>query len=234
MMGGQQLLPGNSTSLERTAAQALAQIKRVPIPLRQLCNPDTCPVDLLPYLAWAFSVDRWDSKWTEAAKRTAIRSSHYIHSRKGTIGALRRVVEPLGYLIEVLEWWQTTPEGVPGTFALKVGVLETGITEEMYQELTWLIDDARPVTRHLTGLAISLETTGGINIFASTYDGDEIDVYPPVLRDIVATGVIRAPGREHTIDTLDIYPPVPGVINLTCYIGAAGREHSIDTLDIYP
>lgn len=233
-MGVQQLLPGNATPLERQAAQALAQIQRVPIPLRQLCNPNTCPVDLLPYLAWAFSVDRWDSKWTEAAKRAAIRSSHYVHSRKGTIGALRRVVEPLGYLIEVLEWWQTTPNGVPGTFAIKVGVLETGITEEMYQELTWLIDDARPVTRHLTGLAISLETTVGVNIFACTYDGDEIDVYPPVLRDIVTTGVIGIPGREHTIDTLDIYPPAPGVINLTCYIGAAGREHSIDTLDIYP
>ncbi|WLG55489.1 phage tail protein I [Pseudomonas extremorientalis] len=233
-MAGQHLLPANSTPLERQAAQALAQIQRVPVPLRQLCNPNTCPVDLLPYLAWAFSVDRWDSKWTETAKRAAIRSSHYVHSRKGTIGALRRVVEPLGYLIEVLEWWQTTPNGVPGTFAIKVGVLETGITEEMYQELTWLIDDARPVTRHLTGLAISLETTGRINIFASTYDGDEIDVYPPVLRDIVTTGLIGAPGREHTIDTLDIYPPVPGVINLKCYIGAAGREHSIDTLDIYP
>ena len=204
-MTAQQLLPGNSTPLERQAAQALAQIQRVPIPLRQLCNPDTCPVNLLPYLAWAFSVDRWDSKWTEAAKRAAIRSSHYIHSRKGTIGALRRVVEPLGYLIEVLEWWQTTPLGVPGTFAIKVGVLDTGITEEMYQELTWLIDDARPVTRHLTGLAISLETQGVLNICVALYEGDEIDVYPPVLRDIEITGTIGIVGREYSIDTLDIY-----------------------------
>lgn len=204
-MTAQQLLPGTSTPLERQAAQALAQIQRVPIPLRQLCNPDTCPVDLLPYLAWAFSVDRWDSKWTEAAKRAAIRSSHYIHSRKGTIGALRRVVEPLGYLIEVLEWWQTTPQGVPGTFAIKVGVLDTGITEEMYQELTWLIDDARPVTRHLTGLAISLETQGVLNICVALYEGDEIDVYPPVMRDIEVTGIIGIVGREHSIDTLDVY-----------------------------
>lgn len=205
-MSAQQLLPGNDTPLERNASQALAQIQRVPIPLRQLCNPNTCPVDLLPYLAWAFSVDRWDSKWTEAAKRAAIRSSHYIHSRKGTIGALRRVVEPLGYLIEVLEWWHTTPNGVPGTFAIKVGVLETGITEEMYQELTWLIDDAKPLTRHLTGLAISLETTGLINIGACITDGDEIDVYPPMQRDIEVSGYIRLGGREHTIDTMDIYP----------------------------
>ncbi|MDR8368609.1 phage tail protein I [Pseudomonas lactis] len=205
-MGTQTLLPGNATSLERQAAQALAQIQRVPIPLRQLWNPNTCPVDLLPYLAWSFSVDRWDSKWPEAAKRAAIRSSHYIHSRKGTIGALRRVVEPLGYLIEVLEWWQTTPEGVPGTFALKVGLLETGITEEMYQELTWLIDDAKPLTRHLTGLAISLESTGTVFIGVSVYEGDELSVYPPTQRDIDVSGYLTVGGREHHIDTMDIYP----------------------------
>lgn len=200
------LLPGNATHLERLAAQALTQIQRVPIPLRDLVNPDRCPVSLLPYLAWAFSVDRWDSRWPEAAKRAAIRSSFFVHSRKGTIGALRRVVEPLGYLIEVLEWFQTVPEGTPGTFALKIGVLDTGITEEMYQELTWLIDDARPLTRHLTGLAISLGTTGTVHLGAAIYEGDEITVYPPIQRDIEVTGVIGRGGRDHTIDTLDVFP----------------------------
>lgn len=205
-MGAQLLLPKNSTSLERQAAQALAEIQRVPIPLRQLCNPSTCPVAVLPYLAWAFSVDRWDSNWTEATKRAAIRSSRYIHAHKGTIGALRRVVEPLGYLIEVLEWWETIPEGVPGTFGLKVGVLETGITEAMYQELTWLIDDAKPLTRHLTGLAISLESTGTVFIGISVYEGDELSVYPPTQRDIDISGYLAVAGREHHIDTMDIYP----------------------------
>ncbi|AXA58399.1 phage tail protein I [Pseudomonas thivervalensis] len=200
------LLPSNSTPLERQAAQALAQIQRVPIPLRTLYNPDLCPLPLLPYLAWAFSVDRWDSKWTEAAKRAAIRSAYYIHSRKGTIGSLRRVVEPLGYLIEIIEWWQTVPVGPRATFRLKVGVLDTGITEEMYQELTWLIDDARPLTRHLTGLAISLETTGSVHIGACITEGDEIDIYPPTQRDIEVTGYIHQGGREHQIDTMDIYP----------------------------
>jgi phage tail P2-like protein len=205
-MADQPLLPGNATRLERQAAQALAQIQRVPIPLRTLYNPDLCPLPLLPYLAWAFSVDRWDSRWTEAVKRSAIRAAYYIHSRKGTIGALRRVVEPLGYLIEVLEWWQTAPHGIAGTFALKVGVLDTGITEEMYQELAWLIDDAKPLTRHLTGLAISLETSGGFHIATAIHEGDEIDVYPPEPRDIEISGVIGRGGRDHTIDTLEIYP----------------------------
>jgi phage tail P2-like protein len=197
------LLPLNSTPLERGIEATFAETTL--IPLRTLYNPDTCPVHLLPHLAWAWSVDRWDPAWPEPVKRAAIKASFYIHKHKGTIGALRRVVEPLGYLIEVLEWWQTVPEGVPGTFALKVGVLDTGITEEMYLELERLIDDAKPVSRQLTGLAISLETQGDLNIAASLYEGDEIDVYPPVMRDIEVTGSFGVIGREHSIDTLDIY-----------------------------
>ncbi len=205
-MGAQHLLPSNSTQLERDAAVALAQIKRVPIPIRLLWNPDLCPLAVLPYLAWSFSVDRWDSTWSEPTKRAAIRAAYYIHSRKGTIGALRRVVEPLGYLIEIIEWWQDVPAGVPGTFKLKVGVLDTGITEEMYQELTFLIDDAKPRSRHLTGLAISLETTGSFYIGACVSEGDELSVYPPTQRDIEVSGYLRLGGREHHIDTMDILP----------------------------
>ena len=198
------LLPLNSTQLERAIEAAFAE--KTEIPLRTLYNPDTCPVQLLPWLAWTWSVDRWDNKWSEAVKRSAIRSAFYVHAHKGTIGALRRVVEPLGYLIEVIEWWQTAPKGVPGTFALKVGVLDTGITEEMYLELERLIDDAKPVSRPLTGLAISMETQGAINIGVALYEGDVIDVYPPMQRDIEVTGYISMVGREHSIDTLDVYP----------------------------
>ncbi|MDR8014102.1 phage tail protein I [Ectopseudomonas guguanensis] len=199
------LLPGNATALERNAAQALAQIERVPIPLRQLWNPDTCPVELLPYLAWAFSVDRWSPAWPESAKRAAIRSAYFIHAHKGTIGALRRVVEPLGYLIEVQEWWEEVPAGVPGTFRLLVGVLDTGITEEMYAELTWLLDDAKPVSRHLVGLAISLDIHGSAYLGAALTTGDELDIYPPAERPIEVGGTLAWGAREHVIDTMDIH-----------------------------
>ena len=198
------LLPLNSTQLERAVEAAIEEVPSLPI--RTLYNAKTCPAHLLHQLAWAWSVDRWDNRWSEQTKRAAIESAFFIHAHKGTIGALRRVVEPLGYLIEVVEWWQTVPEGEPGTFALKVGVLDTGITEEMYQELTFLIDDAKPVSRHLTGLAISLESTGQINVFAALYESEEIDVYPPAPRDIEVTGHFGPAGREHHIETLDVYP----------------------------
>lgn len=197
------LLPLNSTQLER--AIEVATDETTEVPLRTLYNPDTCPAHLLYQLAWAWSVDRWDDTWPEEIKRSVIRSSFYVHAHKGTIGALRRVVEPFGYLIEVIEWFQTQPQGVPGTFALKIGVSDEGISEETYRELTWLIDDARPVSRHLTGLAISLETTGRLYLASSVYEGDEIDVYPPQAADIQVTGAVGRGGREHIIDYLDVY-----------------------------
>lgn len=197
------LLPINSTQLER--AIEAASTDQTVIPLRSLYNPATCPVHLLPHLAWAWSVDRWDDRWTVVAKRNAVRASFYIHSRKGTIGALRRVVEPLGYLLEVIEWWQTVPEGPPATFALRVGVLDTGITEEMFGELERLIDDAKPVSRHLTGLDITLETRLDAYTGFAVYDGDEIDVYPWANPDIDVVIQGRTGVGEYTLDELDVY-----------------------------
>ena len=196
------LLPSGSTQLEIAAAQALSQIGNIAVPLRELWDPDACPLELLPYLGWAFSVDRWDENWTEPAKRSAVRAAWFVHKHKGTIGALRRVVEPLGYLIRVTEWWLT--HDVPGTFRLDVGVLETGITEEMYQELERLIADAKPCSRHLIGLSINLDVTGDFYLAAATYDGEELTVYPYFPETITASGSAYTGSAIHLIDNLRV------------------------------
>lgn len=196
------LLPSGSTQLEVAAAQALAQIGRLKVPLRELWDPHTCPLTLLPYLAWAFSVDRWDENWTESAKRSAVRAAWFVHKHKGTVGALRRVVEPLGYLIRITEWWQTHDN--PGTFRLDVGVLETGITEEMYLELERLIADAKPCSRHLIGLSINLDVTGDFYIAAAAYDGEELTVYPYIPETITASGAGFTGSAIHLIDNLRV------------------------------
>lgn len=198
------LLPINSTPLERALADV--QVGDLPVPLRELMDPQRCPVALLPYLAWAWSVDRWDPAWSEAVKRKAVAAAFRIHQHKGTIAALRRVIEPLGYLIEIIEWWQGSPMGEPGTFRLRIGVLDSGISEEMYQEVERLIEDAKPLTRHLIGLDISLESQGRITVSSGQYDGDIVTVYPYLPDVIEAIGSHGLPGREHTIDSVSVYP----------------------------
>lgn len=200
------LLPPNATKLERNAACACAEIERVPIPLRDLWNPWTCPAELLPYLAWARSVDRWDSSWSEETKRAVTAAAFVVHRRKGTIGALRRAIWPIGRLNRVVEWWQQTPPGIRGTFSVDVGVLDSGITEEMYAELERLIDDAKPVSRHLVGLAISVETAGAAYLGAGVFLGDELTVYAYMPSTITVGGALYDGAAVHTVETTTVYP----------------------------
>ncbi|WCG84488.1 phage tail protein I [Pectobacterium sp. A5351] len=196
------LLPVGSSDLEIAAAKACAELSRTPIPLRQLCDPDSCPSGLLPYLAWAFSVDRWDEKWPEIIKRQAIKDAWFIHRHKGTVGALRRVVEPFGYLIRIIEWWQNGEE--PGTFRLDIGVQDSGITEETFYELERLIADAKPASRHLLGLNINLDTQGAAYVAAMSYGGDDLTIYPYFPETITVSGLDVTGAALHLIDNVSI------------------------------
>ncbi|WP_455844608.1 phage tail protein I [Pantoea agglomerans] len=196
------LLPPGSSALERRLAQACSGISGLNVPLRDLWNPDTCPVNFLPYLAWAFSVDRWDESWAESVKRKVVKDAFYIHQHKGTVSAIRRVVEPLGYLIRVIEWWKTND--VPGTFRLDVGVLDTGITEEMYHELERVIADAKPCSRHLIGLSITLDANGTVPVAVASYSGDELTVYPYTPELISVGGPVYSGATVHLIDLTEV------------------------------
>lgn len=200
------LLPPSSTPVERKLAQVGADIEEIPLPLRKLRRASATPAPLLPWLAWERSVDRWDDAWSEAAKRKAIANSFKIHQLKGTIGALRRVVEPLGYLLEVTEWHQMAPEGRRGTFRLAIGVLDGGISEAMYYELGRLIDSTKRLSQHMTGLAIAVEVRAPLNHCVASYDGDEMTVYPYQPQPVEIAAAIPAALATHIIDTLTVYP----------------------------
>lgn len=200
------LLPPNATPLERRIAEACADAEALTVPIEAIKDPDLCPVELLPWLAWESSVDRWNPDWSEAAKRQAIKDSFFVHAHKGTIAALRRVVEPLGYLLKVVEWFETTPSGEPGTFALQVGVQNSGVSEAMYAELERLIDDAKPLSRHITGLSISMDVDAPLHVSAAAYLGDTLTIFPYSPSEIRVSGALLAQGASHLIDTLSIHP----------------------------
>ncbi len=173
------LLPHNATALERLAAEALAQIERAPIPLRQLWNPSTCPVALLPYLAWAFSVDRWDSTWPERVKRQVIRDAYLVHSHKGTLSALRRVVRAHRLADRHPRVVAANPcrrarhlRKSPSTSATTVS------TKRPCSSLERLLDDVRPVSRHLTRLDLRITPDILARHGLATIDGDTLQISP--------------------------------------------------------
>lgn len=201
-MSNSSLMPPGSSALERRLAEACSGITGLNVPLRDLWNPAACPVSFLPYLAWAFSVDRWDEGWAESVKRQVVRDAFYIHQHKGTTSAIRRVVEPFGFLIRIIEWWHTGE--APGTFRLDIGVQDQGITEETYQELERLISDAKPCSRHLLGMSINLQVSGETRIAAASYDGDDLSVYPYTPEILSVSGPAYAGAAVHVIDLMEV------------------------------
>lgn len=92
------LLPGNASKQERDIEAATARLGEVsPEGIRSQWNPYTCPADMLPWLAWAFNVDEWDTSWPDEYKRKTIADSVALHRVKGTVNSIRRVLANAGY-----------------------------------------------------------------------------------------------------------------------------------------
>jgi phage tail P2-like protein len=102
------LLPPNATAQERAVEQATARMASVPVLARDVWSPQNCPTALLPWLAWAFRVNEWDSGWPEETQRAVIAASVHVHKHKGTRGSMRRALTAAGYPdAEIIEGAET-------------------------------------------------------------------------------------------------------------------------------
>lgn len=96
------LLPPNASPQEHALDDATARVGAVPIPIREIWDPDKCPNELLAWLAWAFGVDEWDNGWSDEAKRNTIRTAVAIQRRKGSVWSVKEVIRAAGYGDSVL------------------------------------------------------------------------------------------------------------------------------------
>lgn len=185
------LLPPSSRAWLRYTEAGTARLSAITVALRTLWTPTASPVDLLPYLAWALSVDRWDKDWPAERKIAAIQRSYWLHRRKGTRAAVRRVVEDMGFSATFAEWFEVGDE--PGTFRLEVDVNDVGLTSKTLNELNRLINDAKPVSRHMSQMNIAVKVRGDIHTGAALCCGEIISIYPENYEpeeNIIYNGVI--------------------------------------------
>jgi len=147
------LLPPNAAALEHAVEAAQARLGAVPVPVDQLWDPWRCPAQLLPWLAWAWSVDEWDPAWPEDVKREVISAAPEVHRLKGTRAAVGRALAAIGVVAEIMEWWQRQPAGQPGTFSVTAWVnrqLEVGgavLTERVQRQIDAIVRSTKPVSR---------------------------------------------------------------------------------------
>lgn len=99
MSSASHLLPPNATQAERALSEATARMgmSAVDIGISALWRPWDCPVYLLPWLAWALSVDEWNAAWDEQVKRQVIDGSIERRRKSGTVWALRQAIVAAGW-----------------------------------------------------------------------------------------------------------------------------------------
>lgn len=91
------LLPFNATAQEKALEITTSRLSDVPVSVRDVWNPETCPAQLLPWLAWAFGVDEWDPAWSDDQKRNTITSAVMIQRRKGSVWSIKQAIASAGY-----------------------------------------------------------------------------------------------------------------------------------------
>lgn len=115
-MDSTNLLPSNATVFEIELARLSGYLSEIdPSVIETIWDAWRCPAKLLPWLAWALSVDVWDDGWSEIVKRQAIADSPYYHRIKGTKRAVLSALALSSRPATITEWFQRTPIGRRGT-----------------------------------------------------------------------------------------------------------------------
>jgi phage tail P2-like protein len=120
------LLPPNATQLERALEAGGARIIDVHAPA-DIDDPMSCPVEVLPWLAWGLSVDSWDADWSDEDKRAAVAGSIDLHRRKGTRMSVETVLARFDQLARLVEWHEAAPRRAPHTFEVIVPMVTNGV-----------------------------------------------------------------------------------------------------------
>ncbi|WOH61903.1 phage tail protein I [Bradyrhizobium sp. BWC-3-1] len=174
------LLPSNATVQERAMEGATSRISDVPVLVRESKDPGACPAVLLPWLAHQFSVDAWQSGWTDEQKRQTIRDSVFVHQRKGTIGAVKRALGSLGFGAQVQEWFNQSPPGPEYTFLLHLDVDQVGISDGDLANVLSVVDSTKNLRSHLETVIPTITTKSQLITAGVSMTGSEITVtYEP-------------------------------------------------------
>lgn len=201
------LAPPNSPSMERELARLSAALDEIdPSIIETIWDAWRCPASLLPWLAWAMSVDVWDEDWSEIVKRQAIADSPFYHRIKGTVRSVEKALDLALRPYELTEWFDYLPPRRRGTATIFV---ETTLDDipRILRSIRPLVMAAKPKTRAVAfgaGESIpgpfvvgaGLLTEELINIEPYVYDGEEID----------AAFVVGAGLLTETLTTIEAIP----------------------------
>ena len=208
------ILPPNRTRLEETLERAVSIVRPDLSPLPKLMNGETCPEHLLPWLAWALSVDVWDARWPVDLRRAAVSGAVSLHRQKGTRASVTRALAALGISVALSEWFEHG--GAPFTFRVvakpEIDLIGDAtipfLSLELRHQVARILDQVKPVRAHvdlsfLIAFTGQLAANGHARTRARSAARFNVSVFDRIHTSAVAD--TAAPRRRHvTFATLEV------------------------------
>lgn len=178
----QSLLPPNASQLLKDLETVFGDSIDLPTLNRYVANPDLAPAHILPWLAWAVSVDDWSDNWPEEVRRNVIKASIEVHKKKGTIGALKKALQAFNYTnVKVEEWFEYG--AAPYFFRVFFDVVEPGFDVNILPEVLKVIQNTKNARSHLESLRTYLSAQMGLTYLGSIILSKEVTQIDPVIYD---------------------------------------------------
>lgn len=133
---------------------------------------DELPESILMILAWENSLigPEWILARTIEHKRALVKDSFILNKRRGTLWAVKRIFDLVGYRAEIVEWF----DDGKNPFTFKITMLDignTGISSETLITILDMINIYKPLTRHNDGINVTpsaLQATAKVGMMINT------------------------------------------------------------------
>lgn len=197
------LLPPNASKLERDIEQVIASSLDLPLSIADLWDPFRCPLSLLPWLAWAYSVDQWEDSWPESVKRQVVNDAFEIHRYKGTPYAVQQALNSLGIKTNIIEWWEPNGSNVRGTMKVNALVKDKGIDLSDLIQITNAITSAKRGVIHAV-IRTVFQSSAEINHAAITLSAQITEISYYTLSELNSEGLFSVVTGSFSASTVTV------------------------------
>lgn len=171
------LLSPNSTKLMRDFEAAA--LRGLPVSINTIWNPQSCPANILPWLAWALHVtdsEGWSQAMTVQNKRDLLSASFMLHRRKGTAQSVKDALAAIGFGSQSRLIEGGIPRIADGThfadgsltarhaswaeYSIEADLGETtGLSASVIDSIRASCAEYAPVSRHLGDVTFNINTS---------------------------------------------------------------------------
>ncbi|WP_105198587.1 phage tail protein I [Escherichia albertii] len=193
------------STLANIAAERFAQLDLTALMIYLV---DLVDASALPALAEQFHVqglEGWLFTTDEQEKRELIKQAIELHKYKGTVWAVRRVLEILSLPGTIAEWFEYG--GKAYFFKVDIELVDKGMDENLFNELVELIHEYKNTRSKLEALIVWIINQSAIPVIScALYGGELTTLLPFQIREVQQNTTIFYGTGQWSLEITSIYP----------------------------